>query len=91
MAVRRWLLVLTPLVLTVSAVLYYVERDICLLLVFFVLGCCGCCSDFGADEIRFRQWQLLREKEEAQHSEFEQWRGKGRASPSKAPAEHYQA
>jgi hypothetical protein len=64
--------VLLPLLVTVGGVLYYSDRDVCLLLVFWMLGCCGCCTDLSSDEYQFRKWQLLEEKE--QHAKLQQHR-----------------
>ena len=65
MQVRRWVTVLLPISIVLIAALCFYERDICLLLTFWIFGCCGCCSDFTEDELKFRKWQLLKDEEAA--------------------------
>ena len=65
MQIRRYVTVLLPILIVLFAVLCFFERDICLLVMFWIFGCCGCCADFTAEELKFRKWQLLVEKEEA--------------------------
>ena len=49
--------------LVITAVLCLAERDLCLISVCWILGCCGCCADFARDEAKFRGYQELLERE----------------------------
>ena len=62
MALRNALYLLLLLV-AVLALCYFAERDLCLVVTYWVLGCCGCCTDFASDEARFREWQRLEAEE----------------------------
>ena len=57
------LMVGLPIGAVVLWVLYNLEPDWFVVSCCWLVGCCGCCDDFAADEAQFRRWQLLQEQD----------------------------
>ena len=65
--------IVLALVVFLGLLCFWLERDVCLICSCWLLGCCGCCVDFASDEIRFRRWQLLEQKEMALKGRAEEY------------------
>lgn len=71
--VRTALPVVVLGLLAIGLICFLAERDVCIMLSCWMLGCCGCCSDFSHDELKFRRWQLLQEKEREMQGRAEEY------------------